>query len=163
MVGSESRIFAIDFTIPGWSHSNPIAVADDSRDWRNRVFRWTCFAKTTATGANPTFAWQVPQTALSAIFPTARAQGIGQDIQIGFGQSFVSDVNDSPLNGGMAMLVNPSTGAANSTGVMTAITDTVGLMADLTDGKLKIYTRANASPKFAIFIWLDATAPFSNW
>ena len=61
------------------------------------------------------------------------------------------------------MLVNPSSGAANQPELMTAITDTVGLMVDLTDGKLKVYTRSNANPKFAIFIWLDATAPFSNW
>jgi hypothetical protein len=62
----------------------------------------------------------------------------------------------------MAMLVNP-TNTAPLPGTMSVITDTVGLMVDMTDGKLKVYTRASANPKFAIFIWLDATAPFTNW
>ena len=46
---------------------------------------------------------------------------------------------------------------------MSGINDTVGLMVDMGTGQLKVYTRATGNPKFAIFVWLDASAPFTNW
>ena len=115
MVGGESRLVAIDFTISGWSHSGPLAVADDSRDWRKRLFRWTCFARDIEPEAlSPGFVGSSSAVAAQTSIPTARAAGLAQDIQFGFGQSFGSDVNDPPLNGGMAMLLNPSSAQPRS-------------------------------------------------
>lgn len=128
MVGGESRVIAIDFSVPqNQSHAGVLAVVDDSRDWRNRIFRWTCFVRGAPNGTVAGFAWQVPTPAQN-IVPSARAGGVGQDMQFGFGQSFVSDVNDPPFNGGMAMLVGPP--ALNTALPVAQMTETVGLMVD---------------------------------
>ncbi len=175
MVGGESRMVAIDFTVPGYSHgggfaqpnvnnSASLAVVDDTRDWRGRVFRWMAFARGPNTVGNPGFAWQLPVPASWSLVPNAFSSGIAQDLLFGFGQSFQSDASTAGVNGGMAVRITPLSGA----GSLAAVNVIFGLMVDLTDGKLKIYLQQNptnltATPNFVIFIWLDASAPFTNW
>ncbi len=162
MIGGESRIIALDFSTGNPSHPMVLGVVDDSRDWRNRLFRWTVFAKATPTGTPGGFAWTTPPPPQNQV-PSARALGVGQDLQFGFGQSFVNDVNDPPLAGGLAMLVSPAAPNANPPSAMSQVNETIGLLVDAADGKLKIYTRANANPRLIMLVWLEASAPYPNW
>lgn len=162
MVGGESRLIALDFSTQNPSHPMVLGVVDDSRDWRNRIFRWTVFAKATPSGVVGGFAWASPAPPQNQV-PSARALGVGQDLQFGFGQSFVSDVNDPPFAGGLAMLVSPGVANANPPSAMSQVNETIGLLVDAADGKLKLYTRANANPRLVMLVWLEATAPYPNW
>jgi hypothetical protein len=162
MVGGESRLVALDFSTGNPSHPLVLGIIDDTRDWRNRIFRWTVFAKATPNGTVGGFAWGSP-AAPPNLVPSARALGVGQDIQFGFGQSFVSDVNDPPLSGGLAMLVSPAVANANPPSAMSQVNETIGLLVDAADGKLKLYTRANANPRLVMLVWLEASAPYPNW
>jgi hypothetical protein len=46
---------------------------------------------------------------------------------------------------------------------MSQVNETIGLLVDAADGKLKIYTRANANPRLIMLVWLEASAPYPNW
>jgi len=170
MVGGESRIVAIDFSSPSSpSHPGALAIVDDSRDWRKRLFRWTCFAygPAAATSNQIDFVWAGPSLWSGShppkFVPNASAVGVGQDIQWGFGQSFVADVLLGSFAGALAMLVNPPS-ASNPPSQLAQIGETIGLIVDLNDGKLKLYLRSSTPyPPFMLFVWIDATAPFPNW
>jgi hypothetical protein len=165
MQGGESRIIALDFSGPNPSHPTVLGVVDDSRDWRNRLFRWTCFVKAASAQGAAGFAWGSPAPPIPSQVPTARGVGVGQDVQVGFGQSFVNDVNDPPFAGGFAIYLTPppTGGGAPQASNLAQLNTPIGLMVDVTDGKLKVYLPANANPRFVMLVWLDATAPYPNW
>ncbi len=168
MVGSESRIIAIDLldaSSTNWSHQNS-AILDDSVDWRNRVFKWSAkVALGTGSGAER-FPWATPGSGNQLLdgantIPSPGLTDLGgtRTVAIGFGQSY----GTTPISGAytVAWFQEETDGSnvANVPGAM-APSSIVQVYVDSGDGSLRL--AAPGTPLCAIFLWLDATAPYEN-
>jgi hypothetical protein len=157
MSGCEGRLIAIDAQAAAsanWSHQSG-GVVDDSRDWRNRVFRWHAIVNPSAQAVFP---WD------HSAAPPARAIGAtGAGAQspfqaFGFGQSFAPDgqtmcVPPLPMTAPVAAQVTP--GNAN----LPAQTY-IALAVDPSSGALKVFI--NGAPGVRCFFWLEASGQFPN-
>lgn len=180
MVGSESLIIAIDLSAPAsanWSHQN-LALIDASRDWRNRVFRWSAAIGNAAAGQAANFPWTgnvnafgnllSPTPVSSATVGTpGYSSGTNQPTYAaGLGSSAVTG-GGAPQNQNVLMLAAtgaaaataPALGANIATNVM-ASGSRVAIYADPTTGALTLLIVG--VPLVSIFIWLDASAPYPN-
>lgn len=165
MAGTETVLIAMDYTggVGTASHASGSTV-DASRDWRNRIFRWTAL-----TGTLSGFAFDKASAASSqgARIPSAyplpgpngAPGGASYTYTFGFGQSFFADANVTAFGGASApamptvLLMTPT---------MSLVANTFILYVDTADaGKLKVWFGAAQTTRF--FIWLEASAPFASW
>jgi hypothetical protein len=157
MSGCEGRLIAIDVQAAAsasWSHQNG-SVVDDSRDWRNRIFRWFAIVNPSAQALFP---WDHGNAVPARVVAATGATPQGGWMAFGFGQSFVPDgqVMCSPplsVNFPVAAQVN----ALNATLVAGAY---VALAVDPSSGALKVYV--NGVPGVRAFFWLEASGQFPN-
>jgi hypothetical protein len=68
MIGKEELVIAIDLESPPFSHTSG-AIIDDTRDWSDRLFKWTAYAQSSGV---PRFVWE--QGDSPDIVPSARTQ-----------------------------------------------------------------------------------------
>lgn len=162
MVGGESRIVLLQLGLAPTSHDT-LALVDDSVDWRWRLFRWTAFAQN-GNAAAQAFA---SSRAVTGNQPTPSAtftSGTDWTYEaIGFGQSFLDDTGT--LDGtwaatanshGLAMFID----STNKLKVLGA-TKYIGLYVHATTGALHV--KYAGGPAGQIVIWLEASAPYSNY
>jgi hypothetical protein len=157
MSGCEGRLIAIDAQAAAsanWSHQSG-GVVDDSRDWRNRIFRWHAIVNPSAQAIFP---WDRSGS------PPARAIGAtGAGTQtpfqaFGFGQSFTPDgatecVPPLAMTAPVAAQVTPNN--ANL-----PVQTYIALAVDPSSGALKVFI--NGTPGVRCFFWLEATGPYPN-
>lgn len=160
MRGREDLLVAISLpsgSSSGWSHQNG-GLVDDSRDWRNRVFKTTIFAQQ-STPPNR-FSWDRDTSGAQSttqLIP-AYAHLIGTpevmagNIAVQFGQSFVEDASNlpgSPPNGSVVCFA--SNAVLSSTGVA------VGLYVDSV-GALRVYVGTGVAAVI-FFFWVESSGP----
>lgn len=156
MVGGEERIILLQLARPDLSH-NDGDVVDDSVDWRFRFFQWTATSK---AGTTSTSGFASDRSA-TGVGPVPNATSLM--VATGLGQSFTDD--SSVPNAGL----DPDITDGN--GVVVYLTsshlaeidpaDFVVLYVRDSDGALMV-RYAGATPG-QFFLWLRATAPFSNY
>lgn len=162
MSGSETLLIALDLenaSSANWSHQNG-DVVDNSRDWRNRIFKATCVI---GRGSSTMFPW-FDSTAVgmpgSESFHSkaydANTGVIVHGVGHSFGQyipivGFVSGGPD-PEEAGLGYNV-PTNAMANST--------VVAINIDYATGDLKV--NITGVPRCAVFIWLEASGQFHNF
>lgn len=160
MVGGEQRIILIQNHLSPASHADG-DVVDDSCDWRFRYFKWSIFAKSGNTTA-AAFASDRQATG-TALVPSAwgaaaaSSGGFGTFTLTGMGQSFVDDssgVLSTPVTDGYGAVL--ALRAAN----FSLISGILLLYVRDTDGALIV--RFEGTVDIQIFIWLEATGPYSN-
>jgi hypothetical protein len=157
MAGGESVLVAMDYNDANsarWSHPDR-SIVDDSRDWRNRIFRGSAYA---FNGSAINFAWDPRGSIGSSPVPSASV-GIAQFAQrvfSGFGQSFSQEGGALPTpNKGVAFYLDPARLPVMFQG------SSLALYVD-SQGVLRVQV-SNQSPSCRIFLWLDASAPFWNY
>lgn len=159
MQGGVARVLAFQVGLAPESHVDG-SIADDSIDWRFRYFKWTVAVRNGATSASG-FASDRQATG-AHLCPSAIFSVLGAEVTTGMGQSFVNDTalgvawTAAPVNPvGAAVYLNLTTvsalGAANSFAM---------LFVD-TSGRLIFKMQAPVSAQ--ILVWLEATAPYSNY
>ncbi|HEY1698001.1 MAG TPA: hypothetical protein VGG39_37835 [Polyangiaceae bacterium] len=157
MSGCEGRLIAIDVqnaASANWSHQSG-SVVDDSRDWRNRVFRWHAIVNPSAQAIFP---WDHSGTPPSRAVAATGAGATNPYQAFGFGQSFAPDgatvcVPPLSVSAPVAAQVTP----ANAT--LPANTYVV-LAVDPGSGALKVYV--NGVPGVRVFFWLEASGQYPN-
>jgi hypothetical protein len=150
MSGANGLLVALDVQglAPSWSHASG-GLVDDSRDWRNRVWRWHAMVSTLAAALFP---WDRGGSAQHVV------QATGNNPAFGFGQSFVPDQTlvtpPLPLPGSLVALLTPQNAglAANSY---------IALAVDPTTGSLFVFI--NGTPGVRAFLWLEASGQFPNF
>jgi hypothetical protein len=154
MSGGDSILVAMDFTnasASAWSHA-PGAVLDNSCDWRKRVFRVFLQAGT----ASQPLAWE-PPTAAARFVPgeAGSTQTFDQNFAWRLGQSCNDDATSSiGVAGGMLFYETPNTLSALPTGcALSAYVDAV-------TGAITLHV--SGAPACKVFLWIDASAPFST-
>jgi hypothetical protein len=156
MSGCEARLVAIDVLDPAaanWSHQH-MSVVDDSRDWRNRIWRWFAMVTNVAQSLYP---WD-RGNALPVRAVRANGAALGGAIAGGFGQSFVNDgafVCVPPLSAAgcvVAQLTQQNAGLPAN--------DYVALAVDPGSGALKVFI--SGVPGVRCFFWLEASGQFPN-
>lgn len=157
MSGCEARFVAIDVQAPAsanWSHQH-MSVVDDSRDWRNRLWRW--FAMVT-TNAQALYPWDRGNALLvRAVAANGNVMQAG-GMAFGFGQSFVADGQNicvPPLSTNacvVAQLTQQNAGLPAN--------EYVALAVDPTSGALRVFI--DGTPGVRCFFWLEASGPFAN-
>lgn len=158
MSGSAGLHVAIDVLAQAsanWSHQ-PGSIVDDSRDWRNRIWRWFAVVN---TNAQVLFPWDrsnaLPPRVIAATGTTLQGGGMA----FGFGQSFVADslgVIKFPVQTlAMPMVAQLSVQNAN----LPQGTNVV-LYVDMTSGALCI--AITGTPSIRAFFWLEASGQFPN-
>lgn len=144
MVGQEGRFFAFDWDATTKSHPvTATTLIDDSVDWRRRVFRWFACAANGSPGDafiwNATAPGNIPAASISS-----------SNLAWGFGQSFQDDgTGIAGVAGGVAAIGN--------------LADTafpIYLVVDLSTGVLNVVV--GSDPGCRLYLWLEATGPFSN-
>lgn len=142
MVGGEGRLFAFDWDATNKTHPlSAKTLIDDTVDWRRRIFRGEFWSDNGSAGDK--FAWgggNVPGATI-----------IDANHKLVSGQSFFDD--GTVITGGTA-------GGVVAVMSSLALSFTVYVLVDLTDGKL--YCVVGGDPSARVFLWLDATGPFSN-
>jgi hypothetical protein len=150
MTGSESRLVAMQLgsSLPASVADNDII--DDSVDWRNRIFRWSCAA---LGGSVNKFAFDpsllpghvpLPDAGALALSAGSQSQGLGQSMvigEIGYIAVYAAFVDS-------AMMSQLGVGSA------------VGLYVDQATGSLKV--KILGTPNAQVFFWLEASGPFAN-
>lgn len=128
---------------------NTTAIVDKSIDWRNRVFRWHVLARNNSGATKP--AWSATGSP-SVIIPGSAYGNIalGQEQQIGMGQSFVADIGSIANGSGVAQLTSSN---------LAKLANNVTLFVDQTTGNLCVKTTAD--PGADVYFWLEASGPFS--
>ncbi len=164
MTGMESRIVAIDLSSGSstdWSHQHG-GIVDDSIDWRKRVFKWFALVD----GGTDKFPWnssggnKICNGENIIAGPNTTDLGSKKAYQHGFGQSFAQESITALM---WAAQFQSLTNGDNYSNVPVALMTTgtfVGLYIDASTGALKVYITGNPTAQF--FIWLDATAPYTN-
>jgi hypothetical protein len=153
MVGSEGIFAAIDMTAGSsvnWSHSATNGLIDGSRDWRYRVFRWQAIFQP-ATGS-PLFAWNVPSG--NQVMPSGRIVygAYGSTRRSGAGQSFSAD----ETGGILASILSVSPGDFVDMNAASIIAIDV----NMSTGQMLL--NVTNAPVGRLFVWIDATAPYTN-
>jgi hypothetical protein len=136
MSGKEELLIAVDLASASPSHISG-AMLDDSRDWSNRVYRWTAFARGIGV---PRFAWEAGIT--PDVVPSPDIQA-GRAVT-GLGHSFGGETN--------------SVFYADSS-VLSDIATWISIDSDV-DGRLFLWY--DGSPGVKLFVWLEASAQFTN-
>lgn len=151
MCGKEERLFCFRWDgNPKSPAVNTTAVIDNSVDWRQRLFKWRAYAVHNSGASS--FPWaQATVTCPSAIPPG----GLGVNYQIGMGQSFAIDLAGIGIANGSCVALLGAAGMA-----LTALSTNVFIYVDQTDGALKLLTVAD--PGANLFVWVEATGPYSN-
>jgi hypothetical protein len=157
MSGCEGRLIAIDAQAAAsanWSHQS-LGVVDDSRDWRNRVFRWHAIVNPSALAIFP---WDRSGTPSARAIGATGASGTGGWQAFGFGQSFAADgatecVPPLGVTAAVAAQVTP----ANAT---LPVQTYIALYVDPGTGALKVFI--NGAPGVRCFFWLEASGQFPN-
>ncbi len=166
MQGKDEILIAIDLTdasTANWSHQNG-DILDNSVDWRKRVFKWTAKLGDAAANASK-FPWNSAggQGLLVAdvVIPTAGGTDLGssQTYQIGFGQSFAVDALSGTLTAAYLQATTDANNVANAGAVMAAST-IIAIYVDAATGALKFGVTGN--PRCTVFMWLEASAPYTN-
>ncbi len=157
MSGCEGRLIAIDAQAAAsanWSHQSQ-GVVDDSRDWRNRVFRWHAIVNPSALAIFP---WDRSGTPSARAIGATGASGTGGWQAFGFGQSFAADgaTECVPPLGVTAAVAAQVTPANANLPVQTYI----ALYVDPNTGALKVFI--NGAPGMRCFFWLEASGQFPN-
>jgi hypothetical protein len=159
MSGCEGRLIAIDVQAAAsasWSHQ-PGSVVDDSRDWRNRIFRWFAAVNSNATWLYP---WDrgnsQPPRALAATGAVWQAGGMA----FGFGQSFVPD-SLGIIRFPIPTLSMPVVAQVNPTNANLPASTNVALYVDTQTGVLAV--AMTGQPGVRCFFWLEASAQFPNF
>jgi hypothetical protein len=145
MVGGEHRFFAFDWDAATKTHPlSATTTIDDTVDWRRRTFKWFVCAADGAPG--DTFVWNAAAT--DNIPAVTIATG---NKDWGFGQSFIDDgtAEAGGVAGGVAAIAN-----------ITATAFPVYFVVNLTTGVLSVVV--GSDPSCRLFLWLEASAPFSN-
>jgi hypothetical protein len=157
MSGCEGRLIAIDAQAAAsanWSHQSG-SVVDDSRDWRNRVFRWLAIVNPSAQAIFP---WDHGGSPPSRAIGATGAAAQGGWMAFGFGQSFAPDgqilcVPPLSINAPVAAQVTQgNAGLPQSTYVALAV--------DPSSGALKVFI--SGVPGVRAFFWLEASGQFPN-
>ncbi len=164
MTGAETLLVAIDIgnaSSANWSHQTG-AIVDDSRDWRNRVFKWSVsIGRGSAANTSGTFPWN-GTTDVSAVLTSGHAVISAPNVlstngtlaqQSGFGQSFSA-------TSGVLAYVAELIGGTNVPNTVMANTTVAILYVDTATGALKLFV--SGAPLVSLFFWLDATAPYGN-
>ena len=157
MSGCEGRLIAIDAQAAAsanWSHQSQ-GIVDDSRDWRNRVFRWHAIVNPSAQAIFP---WDRSGTPSARAIGATGASGTGGWQAFGFGQSFAADgaTECVPPLGVTAAVAAQVTPANANLPVQTYI----ALFVDPNTGALKVFI--NGVPGVRCFFWLEASGQFPN-
>ena len=157
MSGCESRLIAIDVQAAAsanWSHQHE-SVVDDSRDWRNRVFRWFAIVNPSAPALFP---WDHAGAVPARVVAATGAAASGGWMAFGFGQSFVPD--------GQVMCVPPLSlnfpvvAQVNALNATLPASDYVALAVDPQSGALKVFI--SGVPGVRAFFWIDASGQYPN-
>lgn len=173
MSGSDGLLVAIDAgnaSSANWSHADG-AVVDDSRDWRDRAWRWS--AMIGAGGGVPgRFPWSgsvgtmlspadlvspvmsMPGYAVDQTYPTY-ASGMGSSFHTGGTKAIVAAL----LAKGAGSVSAPANGANVSTYVL-ASGAIIYLYVEISTGILRV--GIVGTPLAAAFFWIEATAPYGN-
>lgn len=157
MSGCEGRLIAIDVqsaASASWSHQ-PGSVVDDSRDWRNRIFRWSASYNSNAAQLFP---WDRSSAAAPRVLSAAGSAIAGLSTTYGFGQSFVPDSGGTlkfPANPTIqmpmvAVVTWPSAAAATN----------IVLYVETSTGNLAV--AITGAPGVRCFFWLEASGQFPN-
>jgi hypothetical protein len=162
MVGSESRTILLQLRLSPASHLDG-DVIDDSIDWRFRYFKWQIAAKGGNTTADAFASDRAATGVLPAgsVFANAAGSAHGVNSYYGHGQSFIGDSANgiaSANDGGVALFVHSTNmGSFYAGGGGSAIQ----IYVRSTDGAL-VYKQLD-EPRVQVIIWLDASAPYSNY
>lgn len=158
MSGCESRMVAIDVQAPAsanWSHQSG-SVVDDSRDWRNRAWRWLAIYN---SNANQLFPWDRGNALQPRVLSALGGAAAGMSTAFGFGQSFMPD-----SLGTLRFQVNP-TFAVPMVALLTIAgqqqATNVALYVDMTTGNLCVFV--TGTPGVRCFFWLEASGQFPNF
>jgi hypothetical protein len=157
MSGCEGRLIAIDVQAAAsanWSHQSG-GLVDDSRDWRNRVFRWLAIVN---PNAQAIFPWDHSGNPPARAIGATGAAPQGGWMAFGFGQSFVPDgqtlcVPPLSLNAPVAAQVTPGNASLPQSTY-------VALAVDPASGALKVFV--SGVPGVRVFFWLEASGQFPN-
>lgn len=181
MQGMESIVVGIDLggaSNANWTHTDG-AIIDDSRDWRNRVCRWSAIV-----GPNTTAYAQLPWTGSTAgsmmsvvddgsVTATRRSPTMGYSpgtnpaLAAGMGATFPNTNGAAGSEYAAAIMASGSTSAqaigvqANVPTDVMAVNTFIGIYADQTTGALKLHVIG--VPRVAAFFWLDFTAQYPNF
>lgn len=167
MAGAEGLLIAIDVSNAAngnWSHQSG-DVIDDTIDWRNRIFRWSAVV---GADGNPTgaFPWIGDANHMFLMYSSSAGAMPGYSggpdpaYAVGMGASFGSIISYiCTLASAGASAVTPINGYNVPANIM-ASGSAVSLYVDGATGNLKLNVRN--TPRVSCFIWLEATAPFTN-
>jgi hypothetical protein len=160
MSGCEGRLVAIDAlaaSSANWSHQ-PGSLVDDSRDWRNRIFRW--FAAVNSNAAE-FFPWDRNGAAgVPRAFGAYANLWVAGGMAFGFGQSFQPDGYPSipfPVPITQVSTV-ASIDAANA---QIPPSTNIVLYVDMNTGHMCIMIVGQ--PAVRCFLWIEATGQFPNF
>lgn len=159
MAGCEARLIAIDLldaNSANWSHQLG-ATVDDSRDWRNRIFRWFAVVNGNAQQLYP---WDRSNALNPRAFSASGGVWQSGGMAFGFGQSFVPDSGPflrfhAPTIA-FPMVAQLAPGNANI-----AANANIVLYVDTQNGALAV--GMTGAPGVRCFIWLEASAQFPNF
>lgn len=149
MTGGQSLLIALDLedaSSANWSHQHNGVV--DSRDWRNRLTRWSASVRAGASA----FEWNAGALSLQNFPGPAAPMGFpGGRHLVGHGTTFT--VDGSP--GSALRLAGSHLSEMDDSSF-------VSLYADAADGgKLKV--SITGTPLVKIFAWVDFSGPYSNF
>ncbi len=160
-IGSESLIVQLDLSSASsanWSHATT-GVVDDSRDWRNCLFKWTAFAVNIAVDATASFAAQYSPTPTPyALVPSfGYTSEAGVSCAVGGGQSFVAEATTNSI---VAAITN-ATIAANKNMTGLPVDATILIYCDQADsGKLKVLI--SGTPRAKVVFFIEAFGPVAS-
>jgi hypothetical protein len=158
MTGCEGRLIAIDVqaaTSASWSHQ-PGSVVDDSRDWRNRIFRWFAVVNTNATWLYP---WDRSSSQAARAFGATGTIWQGGGMAFGFGQSFVAD-SLGTIKYPVPTEAMPMAAQLSQTNVNLPAGTNLVLYVDTGTGNLAV--AITGAPGVRCFFWLEASGQFPN-
>ena len=145
-----------DAASANWSHQLG-ATVDDSRDWRNRIFRWFAVVNSNAQQLYP---WDQG----NALFPRAfsASGGVWQagGMAFGFGQSFVRDSLPF-LRFPVPTVAFPMVAQLSPTNANLPASTNVVLYVDTQTGAIAV--GMTGVPGVRCFFWLEASAQFPNF
>jgi len=158
MSGCEGRLIAIDVQAAAsasWSHQ-PGSVVDDSRDWRNRIFRWFAVVN---SNANQLYPWDRGNALAARAFGATGTTWQGGGMAFGFGQSFVAD-SAGVIKFPVATLAMPMVAQLSQANVNLPAGTNVVLYVDTNTGNLAV--AITGQPGVRCFLWLEASGQFPN-
>ena len=158
MMGGDGCLIPLDMfdaSQANWNFADG-AVVDDSRDWRNRMFKWQLHYSANKFASDPTNGGTV---AVPAGY--VNSGGSTKNLVSGLGQSFLADSSHTAIPGGpwatVAYIDSTIVGTSNLPSG-----SGFGLFVDLATGNL-ILKALGTSPGVRALLWIEASAPMPNY